>query len=213
MTTQDAAHKPTNLNDLYKTSDHYATTYLKQNYYTDNIAGFDIVGQYYMQVIEGYPRQDFTVSMTYGDQWDDPLEYDFNVFINNIPYPINNFPSNLGTLDPEGRNKTTYFDDFLGDWFIDDPDGGELFTYDMAYYCADNDASYGDYLIFDISYSDGRDRPNWLGIGYYDGLIYGLADIDYASELVNLKITCTDQFGGSYSYFRSVLVNAHPMNN
>lgn len=150
--------------------------------------------------------------MNYGDQWDIQGTYDVNVFINRIPYPINNFPMDLGSLDPEGRNKTTYFDQFLGEWVIDDPDGGELFTYDMKYYCGEDDGLSGDYLTFDVSYSDGTERPKWLGISYTDGILYGLADIDYASELVNLKITCTDQFDGSYSYYRSVLVNAHPMN-
>jgi len=62
----------------------------------------------------------------------------------------------------------------------------------MSEYCADNDAAYGDYLVYELSYSDGSERPGWLGIDYYDGLIYGIAALEYASELVPIKITCKD---------------------
>lgn len=55
MTTMAAANMPAGLNDLYLTSNHYATTFLTQDYYANNVAGFNIVGQYYMQVTEGYP--------------------------------------------------------------------------------------------------------------------------------------------------------------
>lgn len=106
--------------------------------------------------------------MNYGDQWDQPNTYNLNVFINNIPYPVNDFPQVLASIDPEGRNKTTYFNDIFP-WVKDEPDGGDLFSYDMKYYCADDDADVGDFLIFDMTYSDGSLRPPWMGIDYYSG--------------------------------------------
>lgn len=52
-----------------------------------------------------------------------------------------------------------------------------------------------------------------MGLDPVTGLIFGKPMLKHASEMINLSIKCLDQYGGRYTYRRTLLVNAVPRVN
>jgi len=195
--------------DHYRNSDHWAATRLSGDYTTDWFQGVDYIGAYYGQITSDSPRY-LNFDYGWGDQWDptnsDTIEY----FINHIPYPTGSFPDSFNSIDPTNPTKTTYFDETFP-WVKDDDEGSRPLSLNLqGLACKEDDEDIGDYLTWDVTYSDGSTRPEWLGLDPITGILYGKPQVKHASELIQLKVTCTDQYGGKYSYFRSLLVNVKP---
>jgi hypothetical protein len=67
-----------------------------------------------------------------------------------------------------------------------------------------------DTLTYSCTYSDGTNRQNWIGYSTTNGLMKSNM-IEYVpSEYMNLKITATDPYGGSYSYYKTMTVDTQP---
>lgn len=65
-------------------------------------------------------------------------------------------------------------------------------------------------LTYSCTNSDGSDRPGWIGYNIADGLLRSNLIEPVPSGLLNLKITATDPYEGSYSYYRQMLVDSPP---
>ena len=65
-------------------------------------------------------------------------------------------------------------------------------------------------MTYACTYSDGTARPNWIGYDTISGELRGFPKMADSSELINLRITAFDSKEGSYSYFKTILVNAPP---
>jgi hypothetical protein len=66
----------------------------------------------------------------------------------------------------------------------------------------------GNTLTYSCTYSDGTDRRNWIGYSTTNGLLKSNMDETVPSEYMNLKITATDPYEGSYSYYKTMLVDS-----
>ena len=65
-------------------------------------------------------------------------------------------------------------------------------------------------MTYACTYSDGTIRPGWIGYDIVSGELKGLPKVSDASELINLKISAFDTKEGSYSYYKTLLLNTAP---
>jgi len=110
-------------------------------------------------------------------------------------------------VDPEDDDATDYFDD-LFPWLEDD-DVDDLVHVFTGTWFTDAD---GDTLTYELTMSDGRRRPNWIGYSPVSGEMRGSPAVADASSLLNLKFTAYDTKEGSYSFYKSILINTTPQN-
>ena len=130
----------------------------------------------------------------------------FSFVINTQPSPTNDgLDYEFEDIDPIATNATTYFDDRLP--FVKD-DFANLLEIDTSDWFTDDD---GDTLTYKLTYSDGIERPNWIGYDINTGILRGYPALADSSELLNLRFTAYDTKDGSYSYYKTLLVNAEPI--
>lgn len=134
-----------------------------------------------------------------------PLTDTFELIVNNLPVQ-----TGVGTayvfadMDPFCSGCTTYFDDTFP-WIVDDY--LEILEEDTALWWTEIDE---DTLIYQLTMSDGTDRPAWMSYTVDTGYFKGWPHLDDASSYMNLRFTLTDENGGSHSFHKTLLVNSEP---
>lgn len=58
--------------------------------------------------------------------------------------------------------------------------------------------------------SDGTDRPDWIGYDITSGILRGYPNLTYTPAYLNLKFTAYDPNSGTYSYYKTLLVDCAP---
>eukprot|EP00347_Sterkiella_histriomuscorum_P021608 403333387 len=129
----------------------------------------------------------------------------FSIVINQQPEPTaTGIAYSFTSIDPTTGQPTTYFDD-LFPWVKDDYSNMlEILT---AAWFTDKDS---DTLTYQCTYSDGTERKKWIGYDINTGILRGYPMVSDASEYMNLKFTAYDTKSGSYSYYKTLLVNVQP---
>jgi hypothetical protein len=59
--------------------------------------------------------------------------------------------------------------------------------------------------------SDSTDRPSWIGYDTSSGLMRSNLIEPCPSGYYNFKFTATDAMGGSYSFYKTMLVDSAPV--
>jgi hypothetical protein len=130
----------------------------------------------------------------------------FSILINTRPSPTQDgIDYVFDDIDPTDDNATTYFDDRLP--FVED-DLAYILEVDTSEWFEEDDTD--DTLTYELTYSDGTTRPNWMGYNINTGILRGYPDITDASELMNLRFTAYDENDGTFSFYKTLLVNVEP---
>ncbi|CDW71340.1 ig family protein [Stylonychia lemnae] len=198
------------LDTTYKHTDH--TVWL--TYTTPYISGFKQIkwmgmmfGQSFQTTLNNIGTKTFNYQ--YQDQYSQNSipTATFSIKINQIPSPqtigINYKFSNI---DPTDGLPTTYFDDIFP-WVKDDY--SNIINIFSATWFTDPDL---DTLTYSLTMSDSTDRPLWIGFDKGTGELRGYPMVSDASRLMNLKFTAFDTKDGSYSFYKTLLVNVKPKN-
>lgn len=107
-------------------------------------------------------------------------------------------------IDPTDGQPTTFFDDIFP--FVKD-DYSNMLNIFTATWFTDPDS---DTLTYSLTMSDSSDRPQWIGYDKGTGELRGYPMISDASRYMNLRFTAYDTKDGSYSYYKTLLVNVLP---
>ena len=67
-----------------------------------------------------------------------------------------------------------------------------------------------DTLTYQLTQSDGSLRPNWIGFISSSGELQGNPQLSDSSSYLNLKFTAFETKQGSYSLYKTLLVNTFP---
>ena len=130
----------------------------------------------------------------------------FSIVINQQPSPtVIGLAYTFTDVDPTDGQPTTYFDDIFP-WVKDDY--SNILNVFTGTWFTEPDAA--DTLTYQCTYSDGTERPKWIGYDIYTGELRGYPMISDSSEYMNLRFTAYDQNDGEYSYYKTLLVNIRP---
>ena len=134
-----------------------------------------------------------------------PLTDSFDVRVNRTPFQLaagTNYV--FADVDPYCTKCTTYFDKMFP-WIVDDY--LEFIEIDTSLWWGEID---GDLLTYQLTLSDGRDRPAWMGYTTDTGYFKGYPHVSDSSAFLNLRFTVFDEYLGSHSFHKQILINTDP---